>query len=172
MHGSVSQSRTPQRHSITNLKFGSCSVVRSYREGRLWRITLLVPISTSRAKILVVDDDPVILEIVREILERAGYHVDTRDQALGTAQWVLREQPDYVLLDVKMPALSGGELAQLLARKETKSGAAVVLHSSTDVDDLAALAHSTGALGAIKKNPNAMLFLAEFERLIAQHRHH
>ena len=129
-----------------------------------------MPVSAAPARVLVVDDDPVVLEIVRELLEKMGYQVDTRDQALGTAQWVVRERPDYVLLDVKMPALSGGELAQLLARKETMSGVAVVLHSSMNASDLDALARSTGALGAIKKTANGMLFLAEFERLVTQHR--
>ena len=129
-----------------------------------------MPVSASRARVLVVDDDPVVLEVVRELLESAGYRVDTRDQALGTAQWVLHEQPDYVLLDVKMPALSGTELAQLLRRRNTTPGVAVVLHSSMDIDALNALVQSTGALGAIKKNPNAKLFLAEFERLVARHR--
>ena len=84
------------------------------------------------ARVLVVDDDPVVLEIIREILQGAGYRVDTRDHALGTAQWVVREQPDYILLDVKMPALSGSELAQLIRSRDTMSGAAVVLHSSMD----------------------------------------
>jgi DNA-binding response OmpR family regulator len=83
---------------------------------------------------------------------------------------VLREQPDYVLLDVKMPALSGGELAQLLHRKQTLASTAVVLHSSMDAEELKVLARNAGALGSIKKSPNAMLFLAEFERLVAQHR--
>ena len=129
-----------------------------------------VSVAVSRARVLVVDDDPIVLEIVRELLESAGYRVDTRDQALGTAQWVVREQPDYVLLDVKMPALSGSELAQLIRRRDTMSRAAVVLHSCMDSDDLNVLAQSTGALGAIKKSPNAKLFLAEFERIVARHR--
>ena len=122
-----------------------------------------------RGKVLVVDDDPVVLEFVKEWLAGAGYEVTLRDQALGTAQWVLQEQPDFILLDVKMPALSGGELTQLLRRNKSTAHCAVILHSSMDADELAALASSTGALGALQKTPSEKLFLAGFERLVARH---
>jgi DNA-binding response OmpR family regulator len=126
--------------------------------------------SVARGKVLVVDDDPVVLEIVKELLLGSGYTVDIREQALGTAQWVASEKPDFVLLDVKMPALSGGELTQLIRRKEATNQVAVILHSSIDSEALNALARSTGALGAIKKTSNSKLFIAEFERLVARHR--
>jgi len=96
--------------------------------------------------------------------------VDTREQALGTAQWVAQEKPDFVLLDVKMPALSGGELSQLIRRKQATSRVAVILHSSMDSEELNSLARSSGALGAIRKTANAKLFLADFERLVLRHR--
>jgi len=122
-----------------------------------------------RGKVLVVDDDPVVLELVKEWLGSAGYEVTLRDQALGTAQWVVNEQPDFILLDVKMPALSGGELTQLLRRNQSTASCAVILHSSMDADALTALASSTGALGALQKTPKRNLFLAGFERLVARH---
>lgn len=131
---------------------------------------MVSPASTSRPRVLVVDDDPVVLEIIKEVLSDSGYQVDTRDQALGTAQWVARERPEFVLLDVKMPALSGGELTQLIRRKQATSQVAVILHSSMDSEELSALAQSAGALGAIKKTSNTRLFLAEFERLVARSR--
>jgi DNA-binding response OmpR family regulator len=61
----------------------------------------------SPAKILVVDDDEVTCELVRGVLERAGY--DVREAADGRAG--LRElyaaPPDLVILDVEMPELDG-----------------------------------------------------------------
>jgi len=123
-----------------------------------------------RPRVLIVDDDPVVLEVVKEMLTGAGYRVDTRDQALGTAQWVAREQPEFVLLDVKMPALSGGELTQLIRRKQAMSQVAVILHSSMESDELNSIARNSGALGAIKKTPNPRIFLLEFDRLVAKWR--
>lgn len=118
-----------------------------------------------RGKVLVVDDDPVTLEVVRERLDSAGYDVYVRADALGTSQWVAREQPDFILLDVMMPALSGGELGQLLKRSHTTNQTVVILHSSLTAAALSPVIQRTGAIGVIAKTQDAAKFLEEFERL-------
>jgi CheY-like chemotaxis protein len=129
------------------------------------------PLQTRRrGKVLVVDDDPVILEVVRERLEAAGYDVHLRADALGTSQWVAREQPEFILLDVMMPALSGGELGQLLKRSAATNQTAVILHSSMSLDSLQPVIERTGALGAIAKTHDGAKFIADFERLTASFR--
>jgi CheY-like chemotaxis protein len=120
-----------------------------------------------KARVLVVDDDPVVLELVRGWLEDAGYAVEVRESALGTAQQVAVDQPDIVLLDVMMPALSGGELAQLIRRHHRTALASVILHSSLEPAELADLVEKTGALGALPKTHDAERFVADFERLFA-----
>src|SRR5215203_430676 len=115
-----------------------------------------------RGKVLVVDDDPIILEVVRERLDAAGYDVHVRAEALGTSQWVAREQPDFILLDVMMPALSGGELGQLLKRSTSTNQTAVILHSSLSTAALEPVVQRTGAIGAIGKTHDGAKFLAEF----------
>jgi CheY-like chemotaxis protein len=121
-----------------------------------------------RGKVLVVDDDPVILEVIRERLEAAGYDVYVRADALGTSQWVAREQPDFLLLDVMMPALSGGELGQLLKRSHSTNQTAVILHSSMATASLKPIIERTGAIGAIAKTSDGAQFIAEFERLASR----
>jgi CheY-like chemotaxis protein len=123
-----------------------------------------------RRKVLVVDDDAIVLEVVRGWLEGAGCEVVLREQALGTARWVSEAQPDYVLLDVSMPALSGGEIAKIIRHNQSTSKTAVILYSGMDGAALDELARSSGALGAIQKTSNPKLFLAGFERLVARHR--
>lgn len=118
-----------------------------------------------RGKVLVVDDDPIILEVVRERLDAAGYDVYVRQDALGTSQWVAREQPDVILLDVMMPALGGGDLGQLLRRSHTTNQTAVILHSSMDEASLLPVIERTGAIGVIPKTHDGDKFLEEFERL-------
>lgn len=121
-----------------------------------------------RGKVLVVDDDPIILEVVRERLDQAGYDVYVRVDALGTSQWVAREQPDFILLDVMMPALSGGELGQLLKRSNATNQTAVILHSSMAAASLQSVIERTGAIGAIGKTHDGAKFMLEFERLAAK----
>lgn len=121
-----------------------------------------------RGKVLVVDDDPIILEVIRERLDAAGYDVYVRVDALGTSQWVAREQPDFVLLDVMMPALSGGELGQLLKRSNATNQTAVILHSSMSTSSLQPIIERTGAIGAIGKTHDGAKFMDDFERLAAR----
>lgn len=124
----------------------------------------------SKGTILVVDDDPITLEVARERLERAGYEVQVRDQALGTTEYIAKHQPDFVLLDIMMPGLSGDRLAELLQRKDRTRQVPIILHSSKEQQDLDALVGQAGVLGAIPKTSDDEAFLADFQRLAAQAR--
>src|SRR5205823_6512900 len=70
-----------------------------------------------RGRVLVVDDDPVTLEAVRESLTEAGFEVEIRSQPLGTSQWIAQNDVDIVLLDLVMPAMSGADLATFLKKR-------------------------------------------------------
>jgi DNA-binding response OmpR family regulator len=66
--------------------------------------------------VLVVDDEPEILRLVRDYLERAGFAVATAadgDDALRTAH---RIRPDLVVLDLTLPGLDGLDVARELRR--------------------------------------------------------
>ena len=52
----------------------------------------------NKGKVLVVDNDPIVLGVTRARLESAGYQVVTRDKAPGTSRAILEEDPDVVLL--------------------------------------------------------------------------
>lgn len=117
----------------------------------------------SKISFLVVDDDPVVLEVARERLEQLGFAVTTRDQSLGTSTWILQHRPNFVLLDVMMPALTGGELAGMLKRRAAHTF--VILHSSKPDSELRALAAATGALGAIPKTSDERRFREDVLRL-------
>lgn len=119
----------------------------------------------NKPKFLVVDDDPISLEVSRERLLSAGYEVVVRERALGTSQAILVERPDYVLLDIIMPGLSGNELAMLLSER-TARGARIIFHSSKDVEQLREITRQTGALGAIQKTSDDEQFLRELERIV------
>ena len=66
--------------------------------------------------VLVVDDQPDIVRLVRDYLERAGFEVLTAsdgDQALQVAR---RSHPDLVILDLSLPKLDGLDVARALRR--------------------------------------------------------
>lgn len=114
--------------------------------------------------VLVVDDDPIALEVARERLHRMGYQVTVRSQALGTSQWIVDHRPDYVLLDLTMPALSGEALGQLLRQRGVPPH--VILYSGREADELERLTRRIGALGYITKGTNDQEFSSRFRKLV------
>jgi PleD family two-component response regulator len=121
-----------------------------------------------RGKVLIVDDDPVVLKVTRDRLERAGYDVRTRSEALGTSVIVAIEKPDVVLLDYSMPGMSGDILAKLLESNPSTRKAAIIFHSGEDLAFLQSRAQALGVTGAIAKTDSERVFLAQFERLFAR----
>jgi len=86
------------------------------------------------ARILVVDDEPHILEVVRAYLARDGHDVSTAvdgDTALAAAR---ESAPDLIVLDVMLPRRSGFEVLREL-RGEGNSAAIVMLTARDDVID-------------------------------------
>ncbi len=102
-------------------------------------------------RILVIDDNAVVLEMTRSTLEMAGFRVLTRDRTVGAIGVIMEERPDLVLLDVNMPNLSGDSLADILSRTPSTRGTVVVLHSSLPANALRMKALATGAQGFIQK---------------------
>ena len=65
---------------------------------------------TSAKRILVVDDEPDIRELVRDILEDEGYVVAVAENGDGARQAYQQQSPDLVLLDIWMPDVDGVSL--------------------------------------------------------------
>src|SRR5579883_3113711 len=78
-----------------------------------------------KPKVLIVDDDPDIVTILRERLDSLGYETCTASDGLQGLERIEREQPDLILLDLEMPRLSGIELLKRLSqiRQQGREGA-------------------------------------------------
>ena len=70
--------------------------------------------SKGKKHVLVVDDDPLVVKILREPLERAGYSVNTASHGLEALKKVKEKRPDLIILDILMPLLDGFKVARLL----------------------------------------------------------
>jgi DNA-binding response OmpR family regulator len=70
------------------------------------------------AKILVVDDDPDILDAVNLILESQGYQVVTAQNGLEGLAQIKAEEPDLMILDLLMPKMDGFALFKELQDPE------------------------------------------------------
>lgn len=65
-------------------------------------------------KVLIVDDEPDILEIVSYNLIKEGYHIDTAKNGLEALDRVAIFKPDLVILDIMMPKMTGVEVCKVL----------------------------------------------------------
>jgi len=74
----------------------------------------------AQCSVLVVDDDPFILQTVSEILRDEGYQVETAQNALEAARTVARAHPSVVLLDIRMPGLDGPRFARELRARDIR----------------------------------------------------
>ena len=74
--------------------------------------------SPARARILLVDDDPMITELVVDMLGIEGYDVDTATNGLEALQKLESQPYDLIITDLHMPKLDGsGFYRELSARK-------------------------------------------------------
>ncbi|HHQ40984.1 MAG TPA: response regulator [Chromatiales bacterium] len=74
--------------------------------------------SREAARVLVVDDDRLVLATVAGGLREAGYVVDTAESAREARERVEAARPDIALLDVRMPGETGIELARWLRARD------------------------------------------------------
>ncbi len=101
----------------------------------------------SSRTILVVDDDPVIRDMMVDILELEGYSIRLARNGLEALD-ILRGNESYlVFLDLMMPVLNGKELCQILdVEPELRSRHTIVLMSALDKMDEASMLHVDGLM--------------------------
>ena len=120
-----------------------------------------------KTRILIVDDDPHLLQGMSRILKSAGY--ETIEAANGTdcLRFAIEHKPDLVLLDVMLPDINGVEVCKRIKSDKTSANSYVVLLSSlrTSSDDQAD-GLETGADGYIARPVSNRELLARVEFLL------
>jgi DNA-binding response OmpR family regulator len=71
-------------------------------------------LSTTAAKVLIVDDEPNIVMAVEFLLQREGYAIEKAYNGQQAMELAIQFLPDIIILDVMMPGLNGFEVAQHL----------------------------------------------------------
>ena len=102
----------------------------------------------SKGLVLVVDDDPDILDAICDILEGEGYRVARARHGVEALQRVEEERPSVILLDLMMPVMDGPAFAEVL-RGRYRDGAIPIVVISADGN--AQKAVEVGALGFLAK---------------------
>lgn len=80
-----------------------------------------------RTRVLVVDDDPDILQMLAMRLSNSGYDVATAADGEEAIERALQTNPHLVVLDVMMPKMNGWEVARALRQKEITKDVKIIM---------------------------------------------
>ena len=103
-------------------------------------------------KILLVDDDPVVLRVFREGLIRQGFEVQTANDGLAAVNSLDASRPDVVVLDLMMPKLTGADVVRFIRGQPALADLPVIMLSNSYVDDLLSAARQAGVQETLVKS--------------------
>jgi CheY-like chemotaxis protein len=86
------------------------------------------------AKIMVVDDEPEVTNIVKEVLGSKGHIVIEANSGLEAIKKIKEEKPDLVLLDVLMPELNGWDTCRKIKEDNGTKDTTVAMLSTKSLD--------------------------------------
>ncbi len=115
------------------------------------------------AKVLVLDDDANIRELLRIHLRAAGYDVRVAENGIAAGYMVLRDPPDLIVSDVHMPHMDGFEFVAALKADKTLPQIPVIFLTSEE--ELDYRGKVLGAVGYVTKPIRADRLLS----LLAEH---
>jgi DNA-binding NtrC family response regulator len=101
-------------------------------------------------KILIIDDEEAIRDGCQQILTRKGYHVESAGEAVRGLEMALKDTYDLILLDIKMPKMSGLEILKKL-KNENNISAKVIIVTGYGTIPLAVEAILQGACNFLTK---------------------
>ncbi|MBN9684252.1 MULTISPECIES: response regulator [unclassified Corallococcus] len=99
--------------------------------------------------VLVVDDDPDILEALSEILEAEGFEIRRARNGKEALERLEPDPPHLILLDLMMPVMDGWEFAQRMRQKPDFAGIPIIVLSADR--NVGSKAKDIGAMGHLAK---------------------
>ena len=88
---------------------------------------------SSKARILVVDDNRSLVRVLEHLLEKEGFEVLTAFDGPEGLQKAREEKPDLIILDIIMPEMDGYEVCRLLQRDPDTARIAVLMLTRLDL---------------------------------------
>jgi type IV pilus assembly protein PilB len=117
-------------------------------------------------KILVADDNQIILKILCNILESEGYLVITVENGLDALKLAIREKPDLIVTDYLMPKMDGMILIKKLRSQLATRYIPIIMLTAKDQEDSEVEVIDAGADDYLLKPVNPKRFLSRIKRLL------
>lgn len=117
------------------------------------------------SKIMVVEDNDLLLGVLRRALVRAGYQVIGASSGAEMARLVLADRPDLIVLDIALPDADGRDLLASLKKDARMAEIPVVVWSGRYADSDRAVVLELGAEDYVEKGPASAL-VPKIERVL------
>lgn len=105
-------------------------------------------------KLVVVDDNPVVLKLYTRLFKRAGYHPITAINGKEALDVILREKPDVAVIDYMLPLLSGIEVCRQIRARKGFDDVKIIIFTSDTNPETKKQAISAGANALVVKSTN------------------
>ncbi|GAB6041879.1 response regulator [Endothiovibrio diazotrophicus] len=132
----------------------------------------LPPVASSRAHILIVDDQPANLRLLSDLLREAGHKVHAAPSGELALRWLEGRLPDLILLDIRMPGIDGYEVCRRLKSTPRAAEVPVLFISALDNPRDKVQAFEVGAVDYVSKPFEAREVLARVDTHLRLHRMH
>lgn len=120
------------------------------------------------ARILIVDDEVQLVEMVQMRLEANGYEVLTADNGQRGLERAKSENPDLIMLDVMMPKMDGYKVCGLLKNDARYSRIPIILFSARTQQDDKDVGGEVGADAYITKPFEPAVLISKIEELLGK----
>lgn len=120
----------------------------------------------SKAKILVVDDEPNNQRILTYTLNKAGYESTALADGSNTLNWLETNMPDLAILDVSMPNMDGITLLGRIRNMPQYASLPVVILTGSGDDDERLRAEALGIQGFLTKPASSKTVLEVVDNLL------
>lgn len=120
-----------------------------------------------QATILIVDDSPTEIHVVKGILEPKNYTVFTAGSGEDGIEMALQLKPDLILMDVVMPGMNGFKATRHLSKNPETAGIPVIMVTTKDQETDRAWALRQGAKDYLVKPVDADMLLKKIQTYIS-----
>ena len=112
-------------------------------------------------KILIIEDNPLNLELAQDLLELAGYRVLSAPLAETGIEIAMSEIPDLILMDIRLPGMNGLEAIRLLKQDNLTKRIPIVALTANAMPGEEERALQGGSVGYITKPINTRQFASQ-----------
>jgi len=119
-----------------------------------------------RSKILIVDDEPDILEFLKYNLEKEGYEVITANDGEAGILLAEKERPNLIILDIMMPVMDGMEACRILRTKSMFDDTIIAFLTAREEDFSQIAALEMGGDDYITKPIRPRVFISRVKALL------